>query len=141
MQPTLVSLFSGLDQHFQFQLEPALLRARRAASSIEEQGARLHADALIDSIERVLRSHELLVRRRLSPIVAAVDAGVAVKPERRLLNRVHRDHLILSEQVNGLVAAVQRLPDSDFSAAAAKLIAEINEHITFSRRFILPRFG
>ena len=131
-EETLVALFSAIDQHFEVRLEPALIRARRAAEALEDVGSRQYAAAVLDVIYRVVSSHMQTVRRSLVQLVVAFDAGVSVTMDSELLRHVALEHATLFARANDLRAQADALEGSEFASAARVLIREIYQHISIA---------
>jgi hypothetical protein len=138
-EESLVALFSAIDQHFEVRLEPALIRARRAAEALEDVPSKQYANAVLDVIYRVVSSHMKTVRRTLSPIVEALDAGVSVTIDLQLLRHIALEHATLSARANDLRPQADALEASEFASAARVLIREIHQHIKIAHDFVHPR--
>jgi hypothetical protein len=135
---SLVTLLSDLDQHFDLRLEPALVKARNAAAKLEK-GARARCSSTIDTIDRVIQTHEATVRCTLGPIAAALDVGAEVNVDEKIVRHLAMDHSILALRANDLRADADQSQGTEFEAAARTLIREIHQHIKVSYNFILPR--
>jgi len=129
---TLVALFSELDQQFDFRLEPAIRRARKAAPSPDA----LH---LIELIEKMLDSHTMTVRRMLSPVAAALDLGAQTPVDAQIVRHLALQHSVLAVRARELYEEAARGEGTEFAEAARALVREIHQHIKISYNFILPR--
>ncbi len=133
----LVSLFSTVDQHFELRLQPALVRARRAAETLDDLAARSTAAAVLEGIDRVTHGHMESVRQ-MSPFAAALDIGADVTIDSQTVRHLTLDHNTLAMCAQDLRVLAEQ-GDGEFADAARALTREIHQHIKIAYNFILPR--